>query len=325
MWHTPKSAAFVAALMGLLLAPSAFVRAQGDTNRVSMPFSDPSRPGTVRVNLFQGSIKVTASTGREVVVTTDETIVTRRDGREAVVPPRPEAIGLRRLTQPSGLQITEENNVMSISSGRFMGGEDLVIEVPVRTNLNLSAFNDEIEVEGVNGEIEVTSMNGEIDLRNVSGAVVAHATNGEVRVSLRQLTADKPMAFTSLNGDVDVTLPASARANLRLRSDQGEVYTDFDVQIQQARPGPTPGQAKVAPAPPRPPLPPLPPLPPGSSSKREAEQRERARRELERQSRELERRNRMLDDTAIYGAINGGGPEFELRTFNGDVFLRRGK
>jgi hypothetical protein len=30
-------------------------------------------------------------------------------------------------------------------------------------------------------------------------------------------------------------------------------------------------------------------------------------------------------DRSIYGTINGGGPDFELRTFNGDIYLRKAK
>jgi hypothetical protein len=63
------------------------------------------------------------------------------------------------------------------------------------------------------------------------------------------------------------------------------------------------------------------------------QERERQARERERQARERERQagrgNRggiRIDlDSSIYGTINGGGPEFELRTFNGDIYLRRGK
>jgi hypothetical protein len=28
-------------------------------------------------------------------------------------------------------------------------------------------------------------------------------------------------------------------------------------------------------------------------------------------------------DRSIYGTINGGGPDFELRTFNGNIYLRK--
>ena len=47
--------------------------------------------------------------------------------------------------------------------------------------------------------------------------------------------ADKAMAFTSFNGPVDVTLPATIKANLKMRSDQGEIFTDFDVQLRPPR------------------------------------------------------------------------------------------
>lgn len=300
-----KPSRFVAASATAWFMATAFVLAQGDGNRVAVPFSDPSRPGTVKVGLFQGGIRVRPATGREVIVRTDDPIVTTRDGRETTVPQRPETADLRRLTQRSGLRIEEENNMMTISTGRFMDGEDVEIQVPARTNLILSIVNgDAIVVDGIEGAIEVTSVNGEIRLTDITGTVVAHATNGNVRVTLRQVTPEKPMSFTSFNGDVDVTLPAAVKADLKLRSDQGEVYTDFDVQIQQQRSTSAAPNPPPAPAPPPPPLPPL----PGAGA------RERERWGL-----------RVEVDTAILGSVNGGGPEFELRTFNGDIFLRKGK
>jgi putative adhesin len=304
-----KRIGFVAASASAWMMTTAVVLTQGDGNRVAVPFSDPSRPGTVKVNLILGGIRVTASTGKDVVVITDDTIVTTREGRGITVPQRPETAGLRRLTPRSGLRIEEQNNVMSISSGRYMGGEHVTIQVPVRTNLNLSTVNGAgIRVEGIDGEIEVTSVNGEIQLTDVAGTVVAHATNGTVRVTLRQVTPEKPMSFTSFNGNVDVTLPAAVRANLKLRSDQGEVYTDFEVPLQQQRTAST--SVQVPPVPPAPPALPVSGPNPPPPSPRPLRGRRGTRVEV---------------DTSIYGTVNGGGPEFELRTFNGDVYLRKGK
>jgi hypothetical protein len=315
-----------AALPVAIVAMTGGAASAQDGNRLSVAFSDPSRPGTVKVSVFHGDIRVTASTGREVVVSTGDTIVSTRAGREVTVPERPETAGLRRLTQRSGLRIDEENNVVTISRPGVANGEEIRIQVPTRTNLNLSSFNNEITVDGVEGELEITSTNGAITLTNVSGSVVAHATNGDVRATLRQATADKPMSFTSLNGNVDVTLPPPVKANLKLRSDRGDVYTDFDLQIQQQRPLPSPAQG-FAPLPPRPPAPPLPALPPVDPNDPKA--RERDARERERQARARQRQaranTRVELDTGIYGTVNGGGPEFELRTFNGDIFLRRAR
>ena len=30
-------------------------------------------------------------------------------------------------------------------------------------------------------------------------------------------------------------------------------------------------------------------------------------------------------NNAIYGSVNGGGPDVELRTFNGSIYLRKGR
>jgi DUF4097 and DUF4098 domain-containing protein YvlB len=116
-------------------------------------------------------------------------------------------------------------------------------------------------------------------MSNVAGSVVADTHNGAIRVVLTRIATDKPMAFTSWNGTVDVTLPASAKANLKLRSDKGEIYSQFEMQ---RRPDATP------------------------------------------QARTDGRTTRIEVNQSVYGAINGGGPEFELRTYNGDIYVRRG-
>ncbi len=34
-----------------------------------------------------------------------------------------------------------------------------------------------------------------------------------------------------MNGDIDVTLPADVKANLKMKSEQGEIYSDFDINM----------------------------------------------------------------------------------------------
>src|SRR5437667_3656757 len=112
-----KRTAFGTVLVSVLLTTVTFIQAQSETNRLTVPFSDPSRPGTVNVSLFQGGITVRASTGRDVIVTSDSARVS--NSRDL---PSGKGSGLRRLSQPAGLAVTEENNVMNISSGRLTGG-----------------------------------------------------------------------------------------------------------------------------------------------------------------------------------------------------------
>jgi hypothetical protein len=290
-------------------ATSAQTPAAGAATQVTVPFSDPSRPGTVKVSVLSGSITVRVGSGRDVIVnTTDgrdanddrerERQRERERARSRTGSPDDPAAGMKRLTQPAGVNIEEENNTVSINAPAMLGRVTVAVQVPAATSLVLHAVNGgEVSVQGVNGSIEVNNVNGRITLTDVGGPVIAHATNGKVVATLRQLAAGKPMAFTSFNGDVDVTLPASAKATLKMRSDRGDVYTDFDVQMT--------------------------PAPAGASSSNDArrdDNRNRARDDSKDKA-----KYRIEMDRSIYGTVNGGGPDFELRTFNGEIYLRKAK
>ena len=93
----------------------------------------------------------------------------------------------------------------------------------------------DITVENVTGEIEVNNTNGGVRLVNVAGSVIAHALNQNVEVTMTKATPDKSMSFTSLNGDIDVTLPANIKAAARLKSDRGEIYSDFEIKMDANR------------------------------------------------------------------------------------------
>ena len=258
-----------------LLAARASQQPTGD--QVTVPLSDPARPALVHISLVHGSITVRGANRRDVLV------AARPEADRPSRRSEPDATGLRRLPQTAGFRISEEANRVSIGSDNPSRSISFDVEVPIRTNLQLRTVNGgEVRVDNVDGEIDVSNTNGGITLTSVAGSVVAGTTNGNVRASLTRITADKEMAFTSLNGTIDVTLPSSTKASLRLRSDNGDVYSDFDVQL---KPEPLPTVSE-------------------SSSGRG--------------------RYRISRSRSIIGTINGGGPEFELRTFNSNVYVRKG-
>src|ERR1700685_4345689 len=87
-----------------------------------------------------------------------------------------------------------------------------------------------IKASLIHGELDVDDVNGSVTLNKIAGSAVAHALNGKLLVSFTRIN-QKPMAFSSLNGDIDVTFPADLKANVSLRSDNGDVLSDFDVNM----------------------------------------------------------------------------------------------
>lgn len=202
-------------------------QAQSGGDHVSVNLSDPSRPALVKASLVSGGITVKAYDGKEVVV--DARARNRESGHS-------DSSMKRIIVSSTGLSVEEENNEVRISTDSYMRPIDLTISVPVHTSLKLSAVNSgDIVVTGVDGELDVNDVNGSVTLNNVSGSAIAHALNGRVLVTFNRIN-QKPMAFSSLNGDIDVTFPADLKANLSLKSDRGEIFSDFDVQVQASAP-----------------------------------------------------------------------------------------
>ncbi|MCX6564291.1 MAG: DUF4097 family beta strand repeat-containing protein [Candidatus Aminicenantes bacterium] len=124
---------------------------------------------------------------------------------------------------------------------------------------------------------------GAIKLTNVSGSVVAESTNGDIEVVLSRVAPGKPMSFVTFNGAFDITLPADTKASLRIKSNMGEVFSDFDIALK------------------------TPPVDAEKTTNREGG------------------KFRLNLDRAVFGTINGGGPEFKFENFNGNIYLRKKK
>lgn len=209
------------------------VLAQNDLKeQLTVPLSDPAKPGVLKVNLVRGSIRVTGYNGNQVVIDAS----TKQDKPER---PKENADGMKRISKNGSLDITatEEKNVVKVSSKLFNTNMELNIKVPMKFALNVGTVNDgDILIENVEGEMEITNVNGDIRLNNVSGSAVANTVNGLMKANFKTVDAKSPMAFSTLNGNVDVTLPATAKFDVKLKSDRGEIYSDFDVDVDKSVP-----------------------------------------------------------------------------------------
>jgi hypothetical protein len=196
-------------------------RAQADEAIHTIAFSDPSRPGTVKVSLGRGELRVQGGDTAEVSV--------RSNTQSSESKPRED--GMRVLSAASSFALSENNNVITIdasaeSFGR--GGADFQLTVPRTASLIVqNAWGGDITCTGINGDIEINSTRGEIRLEDVAGGVVAGTMNGKIRASIRELNEGKPLSFTSMNGEVVIRVPEAAKANVRLRTQNGSVLTDF--------------------------------------------------------------------------------------------------
>jgi DUF4097 and DUF4098 domain-containing protein YvlB len=110
---------------------------------------------------------------------------------------------------------------------------DYRLRVPRQVRLDeLSTLQGDIVVHDVDGTIEARNLHGDIEGINVSGSVVAHALTGNIFVSLRALPDRRlPFALATINGNVDLLMPAQANADLELSTVAGNIVGDYPFQV----------------------------------------------------------------------------------------------
>jgi DUF4097 and DUF4098 domain-containing protein YvlB len=191
-----------------------------------VPARNSSRPRVVVASSQNGSITVKTYDGKDVIVEAGGDSARSRDRTRN---------GMRRIDVPErGLVVEEQDNTVTIQD-HTPGGTHITITVPPDTSLKLTSHNGSVNADGVHGEIDADCHNGGIRLMNVSGTVLANSQNGGIHVTMDSVDTSKPSAFSSVNGTIDVTLPPDLKANLRMRSSQGSIYSDFDMTVTNGR------------------------------------------------------------------------------------------
>jgi len=293
-------------ILSVVFTSTVLIAQEKPTERTVVPLTNPDKPITLQARLHYGSITVKGYSGKEVIVETTSrtTKIDKSRSRIAALAYKKtiklleknktkakkgasdkKKAGMKKLVNYStNLQIEEKNNHVSIRVDSLGKTIDLSIQVPRNSSLKLTThMNGNITIENINGELEVTNHGGSIKATNISGSAVATSHNGEINIAFRQITAGKTMSFATWNGDVDLTLPSGLKANLKMDSRMGEIYTDFNINM----------------------------IP--YSDKRENGKRDK------------NGRYQIRFNKGMMGKINGGGQEIQLKTYNGDIYIRKSK
>jgi len=216
--------------LGLILITSSLVSAQSG-NEFAVPLTDPAKRGKLKAHLNYGSVTVKGTARKDVLVKYTSEADEDDDRKES-------KDGLRRISGGGmDLEVTENANAVKVSSDSWNNKMNLEIEVPAGFDLDVSTYNDgDLMITNIQGEVSLTNYNGDITALNISGSVVATTYNGEIKVTLDKIAEGTPMSYSTYNGDIDITFPAAVKATLKLKTEQGDIYSGFDVDFKSSGP-----------------------------------------------------------------------------------------
>lgn len=227
--NLPRQFLRFALIASLAAAPLARA-AEDEGSTVTVKLSAPDKPSTLTLDMPWADIRITGVDGDIVTV---ESTLRQKNAK----PTRPG--GLRRLDDEVSFELTEKDNVVTLrlAGDNPWAGHDAEFKISVPRAMALNLKTDaggDLVVQGVEGDIEVNNMNGEVKLEGLVGSAVINTMNGEVRAVYAKAPA-KPVSITSMNGEVDLRVPADTKANIRMRTHNGSILTDFNEDVLKTK------------------------------------------------------------------------------------------
>jgi hypothetical protein len=193
----------------------------GDTSS-QIAFSDPSKPGTLKIRVMHGDVTIRGDDVKEIEVKSESSASS----------PTPRKDGMRVLSASSGYVLSENNNVATLEYGAdgWTGSSaDFDITVPRSTSVIVAnSLHGDFECSNLGGDIDVRTMSGDVTLDGIAGGALVETMNGDIKVNVKSLADSRPLSFTSMHGEISIHLPQDAKANVRFRTHRGVILTNFD-------------------------------------------------------------------------------------------------
>jgi hypothetical protein len=209
-----------ASIFAIFIAGTTF----GQTYKIPV---ENSKDCKLSLSNFAGTLTIEGYTGNEIVFT--------GDGEDVKVPDR--AKGLKPVYSGGvdntgvGLSVEKNGNEIKVACLLpFTNGHEYTIKVPEGMAIEISSgceYNNDVDIKGMKNEIEIQTCHS-IKLRNVTGPLVLSTISGDIDIVLDNVAPDKSFSINSVSGEIDVTLPAKAAADVELGAVSGRMYSDFD-------------------------------------------------------------------------------------------------
>ena len=200
---------------------------QQETERIEKTF--PLNPdGRVSVSNVNGSITVNAWDRNEVKLVATKTAESkdRLADVDIKIDARPDRITIETDYGDNRGGWRNNGNVVVEYQLNVPRGAVLNEIETVNGSVAVADFTNLTKISAVNGEVRGTNLRGTASLSTVNGAVVA---------DFERLEASSKISLSTVNGQVNLTLPSDANATLKADSLNGNIANDFGLPVRKGQ------------------------------------------------------------------------------------------
>jgi hypothetical protein len=107
---------------------------------------------------------------------------------------------------------------------------DFTVRVPPGVRFTGRTVNGDVNAEGLGGAVRISTVNGDANF-STSAYGEASSVNGSIRATLGSTAWTDALSFKSVNGSVNVDLPADASTDIKVATVNGRISTAFPITV----------------------------------------------------------------------------------------------
>ncbi len=107
---------------------------------------------------------------------------------------------------------------------------EYTVQVPRGVRLVAMTVNGEVSANGMQSDVEANTVNGRVHVAT-TGLAKVKTVNGSIEASMGGTSWNDALEFSTVNGSVDVTIPAGVNAEVHASTVNGGLTTDFPLTV----------------------------------------------------------------------------------------------
>ena len=217
VWFLTRATAFVAAIVASSACGIGIEARETWTRTYTV-----SAGASLEVRETNGRVRVEATDGDKVEVVA--TRISRAPSEEAAKADLKEFTIKETATADRVELASTGGDIELLAMGRSRS-VNYEIKVPRSMSVTIKATNGQVDVQGITGKLKVEATNGEIQGSNLGAGAEVSSTNGRIRLAFDSIGEDGVRCRT-VNGQIIVTVPTSAKATIAARVTNGVISTE---------------------------------------------------------------------------------------------------
>jgi len=226
-------ATWLGAVLGIVAAFAFTSVAHGESGRFTEEFHHIyplTAGGRVALENVNGAVHIAAWDRNEVKVDAVKYAGTRErmDEAQIHVDAGADSVSIRTEYRDRNLTFSDDDPVHNPASVEY------TLTVPRSARLDeIKLINGSLDVSGTTGEVRAQCVNGEVRARSLGGRSELSTVNGRLDADFTQLTA--PLELKSVNGNVELTIPSNANAEIEASTVNGGIEDNFGMHVRKHR------------------------------------------------------------------------------------------